>query len=96
MAIPATLRATRVSWFSFSCHLAHYHRLDVLDGVLDYPTWFPLVAGFQSQLGNLSTLASVVTASQGAYKNKLFGTGSFLENHDQPRFPSVSNDTAVR
>jgi alpha-amylase len=96
MAIPTTSQPTRVSWSSFSRYLAHYHPPEVLDGVLDYPTWFPLVEGFRSQLGNLSTLASVVTASQGAYKNKLFGTGSFLENHDQPRFPSVSNDTAVR
>jgi len=73
-------------------YLADYTK--VLDAVLDYPTWFPLVAGFQTQFGNLSTLAKVVTTSQGAYKNGLFGTGSFLENHDQPRFPSLSSDTA--
>ena len=70
-------------------------RLEVLDAVLDYPTWSPLVAGFQTQFGNLSALAKVITTSQGAYKNGLFGTGSFLENHDQPRFPSLSNDAAV-
>jgi len=66
----------------------------VLDGVLDYPTWFPLVAGFQTNSGNLSALAKVITTSQGAYKNGLFGTGAFLENHDQPRFPSLSTDPA--
>jgi len=66
----------------------------VLDAVLDYPTWFPLVAGFQTQFGNLSALARVITTSQGAYRNGLFGTASFLENHDQPRFPALSNDTA--
>ncbi|KAF9650224.1 glycoside hydrolase family 13 protein [Thelephora ganbajun] len=66
----------------------------VLDAVLDYPTWFPLVAGFQTQFGNLSSLARVITTSQSAYKNGLFGTASFLENHDQPRFPSLTNDTA--
>jgi alpha-amylase len=73
-------------------YVADYTR--VLDAVLDYPTWYPLVAGFQTQFGNLSALARVVTTSQGVYKNGLFGTGSFLENHDQPRFPSLSNDTA--
>lgn len=73
-------------------YVADYTR--VLDGVLDYPSWFPLVAGFQTQFGNLSTLAKVITTSQGVYKNGLFGTASFLENHDQPRFPSLSNDTA--
>lgn len=67
-----------------------------MDAVLDYPTWFPLVAGFQTQFGNLSALASVITTSQRVYKNGLFGTASFLENHDQPRFPSLSNDAAVQ
>ena len=93
---PTTSQATRVSRFSFQQRLTHCPRLEVLDSVLDYPTWFPLVAGFQTQFGNLSALAEVVTTSQGAYKNGLFGTASFLENHDQPRFPSLSNDTAVR
>ena len=73
-----------------------YPSSEVLDAVLDYPAWFPLVAGFQTQFGNLSSLASIITTSQGTYKNGLFGTASFLENHDQPRFPSLSNDTAVR
>jgi len=65
----------------------------VLDAVLDYPGWYPLVAGFQTQYGNLSALADHVTTSQSSYKNGLFGTGAFLENHDQPRFQSLSNDT---
>jgi len=93
---PTTSQATHVSWFSFLPHPTHDVRLEVLDAVLDYPTWFPLVAGFQTQFGNLSALATVITTSQGAYRNGLFGTASFLENHDQPRFPSLSNDTAVR
>jgi len=64
----------------------------VLDAVLDYPTWYPLVAGFQTQYGNLSVLADEVTTAQSKYKNGLFGTGAFLENHDQPRFQSLSTD----
>lgn len=73
-------------------YLADYTH--VLDAVLDYPTWFPLVAGFQTQFGNLSALAKTITTSQATYKNGLFGTALFLENHDQPRFLSLSNDTA--
>jgi len=65
----------------------------VLDAVLDYPTWYPLVAGFQTQYGNLSALAEQIKTSQSTYKNGLFGTGSFLENHDQPRFQSLTTDT---
>ena len=89
-------QAIPVSWFSFLWYLAHCPLLEVLGGVLDYPAWFPLVAGFQTQFGNLSALADVLTTSQRTYKNGLFNTGSFLENHDQPRFPSLSNDSAVR
>ena len=87
---------TRVSRFSLPRHLTHCPRIEVLDAVLDFPTSFSLVDGFKTQSGNLSALATVVTNSQGAFKNGLFGTGAFLENHDLPRFPSLSNDTAVR
>lgn len=86
---------TRQSFLAHLCSTPLIASVGVLDAVLDYPTWFPLVAGFQTQFGNLSTLVDVVTSSQGTYKNGLFGTGSFLENHDQPRFPSLTNDTAV-
>ena len=86
---------TRECKFSCLPYLADCPWLGVIDGVLDYPTWFPLVAGFQTKFGNLSTLVNVITSAQGSYKNGLFGTGSFLDNHDQPRFLSLSNDTAV-
>ena len=92
---PTMSQAILVSRLSFLRCFAH-PLLEVLNGVLDYPGWYSLVAGFQTQFGNLTALAGVLTTSQGAYKNGLFGTGSFLENHDQPRFPSLSNDTAVR
>ena len=54
-----------------------------------------MVPAFQTSTGNLSALAEVVLKAQGAYKTGLFGTGAFSENHDQPRFPSLTNDTAV-
>ncbi|KAF8872433.1 GH13 alpha-amylase precursor [Infundibulicybe gibba] len=68
---------------------------NVMDGVLDYPTWFPLVAAFQTVHGNFSALASTVTASQQSYKNGTFLAGSFVENHDQPRFQSLTTDQAL-
>ncbi|KAI0640874.1 glycoside hydrolase family 13 protein [Trametes meyenii] len=67
----------------------------VLDSVLDYPTWFPLVAAFQTTNGNLSALAATVQQGQSSYKNGQFMTGSFLENHDQPRFQSLTQDNAL-
>ncbi|OSC98372.1 glycoside hydrolase family 13 protein [Trametes coccinea BRFM310] len=68
---------------------------EVLDSVLDYPTWFPLVAAFQTTGGNLSALSATVQQAQSAYKNGEFMTGSFLENHDQPRFQSLTQDDAL-
>lgn len=69
--------------------------VDVLDGVLDYPTYLQLIPGFQTSTGNLSALAEVILKAQGAYKTGLFGSGAFSENHDQPRFASLTNDIAV-
>ncbi|GBE87192.1 Alpha-amylase A type-3 [Sparassis crispa] len=68
---------------------------EVIDSVLDYPAWFPLTSGFQSTSGNLSALAETVQAAQGSYKDGQFVTGSFLENHDQPRFQSLTQDQAL-
>ncbi|KAI0689018.1 glycoside hydrolase family 13 protein [Cytidiella melzeri] len=67
----------------------------VIDAVLDYPDWYPLTAGFVSTSGNLSALAATVQASQSSYKNGAFGTGSFLENHDQPRLGSETTDQSL-
>jgi alpha-amylase len=86
---------------SVSCYLsAIIHSgstlpVDVIDGVLDYPTWYQLFPAFQTSTGNLSALAEVVHKAQLTYKTGLFGSGAFSENHDQPRFPSLTSDTAV-
>ena len=67
----------------------------MLDSVLDYPTWFSLVSAFQSTSGNMSALAATVQESQAAYKGGEMLQGSFLDNHDQPRFQSLTQDDAV-
>ncbi|KAK0441147.1 glycoside hydrolase family 13 protein [Desarmillaria tabescens] len=68
---------------------------EVMDSVLDYPTYFALTAAFSSTQGSLSELLDVATASQKSYKRGVFGTGSFLENHDVPRFQSITGDWAL-
>jgi alpha-amylase len=69
--------------------------LDCLDGILDYPGWLILKTAFSTPAGNLSALVDTVVQTQTTYKNVAFMTGSFLENHDQPRFQSVTQDQAV-
>ncbi|KAA1469760.1 glycoside hydrolase family 13 protein [Dentipellis sp. KUC8613] len=67
----------------------------VLDAILDYPSYFPMVSAFSSPQGQFGPFISQITASQKAYKNGLFLTGSFFENHDQPRFQSYTKDIAL-
>ncbi|KAI0691609.1 alpha-amylase [Earliella scabrosa] len=68
---------------------------EVIDSVLDYPTWSTLVTAFQNSAGNITALAGNVWAAQASYKNGEMMTGSFLENHDQPRFQSLTSDEAL-
>jgi alpha-amylase len=77
-----------------TAYIAPYTR--VLDAVLDYSTWFPLVAAFQTPGGNVSALAAAASSAQAAFKGGLAMTGSFLENHDQPRFPGLASDAALQ
>lgn len=69
---------------------------EVLDSILDYPVYYALTQGFNSTDGSLSVLSATVQASQDAYAYGEFRTGSFLENQDNPRFPSLTSDEAVR
>ena len=68
---------------------------EAIGAALDYPAYFYLTAGFVSSNGNLSIFASVVQAGQSAYTNAEHYMGSFLENHDNPRFQSLTQDQAV-
>ncbi|CAA7266390.1 unnamed protein product [Cyclocybe aegerita] len=67
----------------------------VIDSVLDYPTFFAVTSAFKSNTGNVTAIPDVVTRSQTAYDGGLFISGSFLENHDQPRFQSLTTDQSL-
>ena len=68
---------------------------EVLDAILDYPSFFQLRNTFLDTRGTFSSVANVMTHAQQKYKNGLFRTGSFVENHDQPRLASITKDPAV-
>ncbi|KAF8532746.1 glycoside hydrolase superfamily [Gautieria morchelliformis] len=65
-----------------------------LDSVLDYPAYFALTSAFQNPSGNISALVEVVQQTQ-SYKVHAMSTASFLENHDQPRFQSLTTDQSL-
>ncbi|KAJ6505806.1 alpha-amylase [Mycena vitilis] len=81
--------------------------LGAVDGVFDYPAWYCLTAAFASPNGDLAALAAspslTALASASASSSSASSSGAnapvtaaFLENHDQPRFPSFTTDVALQ
>ncbi|KAH7171371.1 alpha-amylase [Dactylonectria macrodidyma] len=65
-----------------------------VSGVLDYPMYYWLKRAFGSTSGDFSELAAgIEQVKNEAVNSSLLGT--FMENHDQDRFPTVTSDTAL-
>ncbi|KAH8897894.1 alpha-amylase [Thozetella sp. PMI_491] len=65
-----------------------------MDGVLDYPSFYSITQAFQTTKGSMGDLASGISIMKSeAMDTSLYG--SFLENHDNPRFASVTKDMAI-
>ncbi|KAK7461278.1 hypothetical protein VKT23_008454 [Stygiomarasmius scandens] len=67
---------------------------EVISAVLDYPTYFAVFDAFTSTSGNVSQIAEMAQQAQNQYKDP-FASGSFVENHDQPRIQSKTSDDAL-
>ncbi|KAK5117010.1 hypothetical protein LTR62_006731 [Meristemomyces frigidus] len=65
-----------------------------MDGVLNYPTYFPLISAFSSSSGSMSALANMINAVKSDCKDTGL-LGSFSENHDNPRFASITEDMSL-
>jgi alpha-amylase len=66
-----------------------------MDGIANYPVYFPALRAFQNSSGSMDDLAAAITnVSQGCKDSTLLG--SFSENHDVPRFASYTKDISVR
>ncbi|KAI9465024.1 glycoside hydrolase family 13 protein [Lactarius psammicola] len=68
---------------------------EVFDAILDYPTYFQVRNAFMSPQGQFSSVVGAMNRSQQTYKNGLFRTASFVENHDQPRLASLTKDPGL-
>lgn len=66
---------------------------DSLDGVLNYPLFYPLTEAFRNAGGDMSSLASMLKLVQSNCKDPTL-MGTFVENHDNPRFPSLTSDAS--
>ncbi|KAJ5093297.1 hypothetical protein N7456_009158 [Penicillium angulare] len=67
---------------------------DVLDGVLDYPTYWPLLRAFESTSGSISDLYDMINTVKSDCADSTL-LGSFVENHDNPRFASYTDDMSL-
>jgi alpha-amylase len=63
-------------------------------GLADYATYYPLLRAF-GPLGDMAELGSLLAPS---YRSKFRDTqllATFMENHDNPRFPNTSKDPVI-
>lgn len=62
-----------------------------LDGLLDYPLYYPMIRAFQDSNGSMTSLGSALTTIQDSCRDPPL-LATFSENHDIPRFLSQRND----
>ncbi|KAI4282888.1 MAG: hypothetical protein L6R38_002609 [Xanthoria sp. 2 TBL-2021] len=62
-----------------------------LDGLLNYPLYYPLTRAFQDTNGNTTSLGAALTTIQDSCRDPTL-LATFSENHDIPRFLNQRND----
>ncbi|KAL3475633.1 family 13 alpha amylase in complex with acarbose [Aspergillus californicus] len=67
---------------------------DYLDGVLNYPIYYPLLDAFKSISGDMSALSDMIETVKSTCADSTL-LGSFIENHDNPRFASYTDDISL-
>lgn len=69
-----------------------YQSKGYLPGMPNYLEYYPLISVFNG--GSMTTLASMREEARGSCNDTL-ALGSFVENHDMPRFASYNDDMAL-
>lgn len=62
-----------------------------LDGLLNYPLYYPMIRAFQNSRGSMSSLSTAISTVQKSCRDPTL-LGTFSENHDNARFLSLTND----
>lgn len=65
-----------------------------LHGILNYATYYWITQAFQSTSGSISNLVNGINQMKSTCTDVTL-LGSFLENHDNPRFPSYTQDIVL-
>lgn len=72
--------------------MCRYQTKGLLPGMPNYLEYYPLTAAFTG--GSLEDLANMRNEAASGCSD-VFALGSFSENHDMPRFPSMNQDMAL-
>ncbi|KAJ5368735.1 uncharacterized protein N7496_008495 [Penicillium cataractarum] len=67
---------------------------EVMDGLLNYPMYYPLLRAFQSTSGSISDLYNMINTVKSTCSDSTL-LGTFVENHDNPRFASYTDDMSL-
>lgn len=67
---------------------------DHMPGAMNYPAYFWIKRAFQSTSGTMAELANGINWMKSTCKDTTL-LGSFIENHDNPRFPSFTSDVSL-
>ena len=96
-------------WTNFTSSANVFNQGEVLDGdatyvgdyqsngsvnPFNYPVYYQLVQAFNGTTGSLADLVSMTGQVKGNFSDPTLA-GAFLNNHDNPRFESYTNDAAV-
>lgn len=72
--------------------MCRYQTLSLLQGMPNYLEYYPLTAAFNG--GSFEDLAAIRNEAASGCTD-VFALGSFVENHDMPRFASTNEDPAL-
>ncbi|KAF4633064.1 hypothetical protein G7Y89_g5062 [Cudoniella acicularis] len=65
-----------------------------MSGMLNYPAYFWITQAFESTTGSISNLVNGINTMKSTCSDTTL-LGSFLENHDNARFPSLTSDMSL-
>lgn len=74
-------------------YVAAYQK-ESMDSVFNYPVYFPLVTAFNSTSGDINRLKDMIATVDSKFQDPTL-LGSFLDNHDNPRFENTVSDKAL-
>ncbi|KAI1503143.1 glycoside hydrolase family 13 protein [Biscogniauxia marginata] len=67
--------------------------LNYVSGLLNYPAYYWITRAFQSTSATMTELLNGINTMKGSMETTVLGT--FMENHDQARFASLTSDKAL-